>query len=215
MVIFGNLAPKPRKKIAKRQLELRNRLWPDVTPEWLWSRHTHDGYTTLPKAMPILMSIMDDLAKGQPASSTYLDLWCRTFDESFVVLSKPREMAFHAGFDGQRAERTWRQRLKLLEDLKFISLREGPSGPASYALIYNPYKVVKWHYDEKTPGLRQDKYHALMERAIEIGDESLAPPTPPPAPTAAAPVTPPTTTPAAAPTDPLAALFTAPPPPKT
>jgi hypothetical protein len=93
----------------------------------------------------------------------------------------PREMAFHAGFDGQRAERTWKQRLNILAELYFINLQEGPSGPASYALILNPYKVIKWHYDEKRPGLRKDKYHALIECAIEIGDESMSPPAPPPA----------------------------------
>jgi len=169
---------RPRKKIAKRQLELRHRLWPDVGQESLWSRHTHDGFTTLPKAMPLMMSIMDDMTKGQPVSSTYLELWCRTFDESFVTLSKPREIAFHSGFVGQRAERTWRSRLKILEELKFISLREGPSGPASYALIFNPYKVILWHYHNKSPGLRADKFNALMERAAEIGDESLSPPAP-------------------------------------
>jgi hypothetical protein len=116
----------PRKKIAKRQLELRNRLWPDIPQDWLWSRHTHDGFTTLPKAMPLMMSIMDDLAKGQPVSSTYLELWCRTFDENFVTLSKPREIAFHSGFFGQRAERTWRARLKILSDLHF---RKAPLVP--------------------------------------------------------------------------------------
>jgi hypothetical protein len=166
----------PRKKIAKRQLELRQRLWPDVTEEWLWSRHTHDGFTTLPKCMPLIMSIMDDLANGQPVSSTYLELWCRTFDENFVTLSKPREIAFHSGFYGQRAERTWRGRLNILAQLNFISLREGPSGPASYALIYNPYKVVQFHHEQKTPGLRADKYNALLERAIDVGDDSFSPP---------------------------------------
>ena len=174
----------PRKKIAKRQLELRGRLWPEATAEWLWSRHTHDGFTTLPKAMPLIMSIMDDLAKGRPVSSTYLELWCRTFDENFVVLSKPREIAFHSGFSGERAERTWRGRLSILVELNFISLREGPSGPASYALIWNPYKVIQSHRELKTPGLRLDKYNALMERAIEIGDDSLSPPAAPAAPAA-------------------------------
>jgi hypothetical protein len=171
--------PRPRRKIAKRQLDLRNRLWPDVPADWLWSRHTHDGFTTMPKGLPLIMGIMDDLAKGQPVSSTYIELWCRTFDENFVVLSKPREMAFHAGFDGQRAERTWRQRLQILDQLHFIALAEGPSGPASYALIYNPYKVIEWHHNEGTAGLRKDKYHALLERSAEIGDESLMPPAPP------------------------------------
>src|SRR5258708_4020394 len=112
MVAVSSLLQKPRKKIAKRQLELRNRLWPEfatdpeLVKDLLWSRLTHDGYTSLPKAMPLIMGIMDDLAKGQPVSSTYLELWCRTFDESFVVLSKSRDMAFHSGFSGQRAERT-------------------------------------------------------------------------------------------------------------
>ena len=32
--------------------------------------------------MPLILSMMDDLSKGQPVSSTYLELWCRTFDES-------------------------------------------------------------------------------------------------------------------------------------
>jgi hypothetical protein len=170
--------PRPKKKIAKRQLDLRQTLWPEATDDWLWSRHTHDGFTTVPKGMPLIMSIMDDLAKGQPVSSTYFDLWCRTFDENFVTLSKPREMAFHAGFDGQRAERTWRGRLDILAKLNFIGLKEGPSGPASYALIWNPYKVIKGHFERKTPGLRQDKYNALLERAGEIGDDSFAPPSP-------------------------------------
>lgn len=183
MNVFNALAPRaPRKKIAKRQQELRARLWPEIGPEWVWHRLTHDGFTTLPKGMPLIMSIMDDMAKGQPVSTTFLDLWCRTFDEGFVTLSKPREMAFHAGFDGQRAERTWKQRLNILSELLFISLREGPSGPASYALILNPYKVIKWHYDNNHPGVRKDKYNALLERTIEIGDESLMPPAPPPAP---------------------------------
>jgi hypothetical protein len=165
---------RPIKRIAKRQLELRERLWPDVEPERLWSRHTRDGYTTMPKAMPLMLSIMDDLA-GQPVANTYLELWCRTYDESFVTLSKPREIAFHSGFYGQRAERTWRGRLKLLEELDFISLREGPSGPASYALLFNPYLVIRDHRQRGTPDLRADKYNALLERALEIGDESMSP----------------------------------------
>jgi hypothetical protein len=184
----GVFVKKPRKKIAQRQLELRMKLWPEVGSEWLWDRHVNHGFTTMPRCMPIILSIMDDLAKGQPVSMTYLELWCRSFDEVFVVLSKPQATAFHAGFSGQRAERTWRTRLKLLEELNFILLKEGPSGPASYALILNPYKVIDYHHREKQPGLREDKWNALIERMSEIGDESLAPPVPPAvAPVAAAP----------------------------
>lgn len=185
---------KPRKKIAKRQLELRDRLWPGLTDDDLWSRGLYNGFTTIPKTMPLMMSIMDDLANGQPVSSTYLELWCRTFDESFVTLSKPRETAFHSGFTTQRGERTWRSRLKILEELGFIRIKDGASGPATYALILNPYRVIKKLYESGHSGVREDKYNALLDRAIEIDDDSLKPPPPPPAPGAAvapAPVAPP------------------------
>ena len=128
--------------------------------------------------MPLMMSIMDDLAEGQPVSMTYLELWCRAFDECFVTLSKPREMAFHAGFTGQRAERTWRARMKILSDLGFIDIKEGPSGPMSYALIYNPYLVIRRLHAAKTFGVREDKYNALMERAGEISANDLDMPDP-------------------------------------
>jgi hypothetical protein len=124
--------------------------------------------------MALIMSILDDLA-GQPVSSTYLDLWTRAYDESFVALSKPRELAFHAGFTSQRAERTWKQKLKILENLGFIDLKSGPSGPESYALIWNPYLIIRRYHEQKKPGLREDKFNALLVRALEIGDRTFAP----------------------------------------
>ena len=176
---------KPRKKIAQRQLELRNRLWPDLTDGHIWRRQHHHGFTTIPRTMPLILSIMDDLA-GTPVAMAYLELWGRSFDEGFVTLSKPREIAFHAGFDGQRGERTWRTKMKALADLGFIQTQSGPSGVMSYALILNPYLVIRRLHGEKTPGLREDKYNALVERAVEIGAEDLDMPDPWAAPPAAA-----------------------------
>jgi hypothetical protein len=166
--------PKPKKEIAKRQLALRASLWPALDPADLWSRHTYDGFSTIPSTMPLIMSIMDDLSKGLPVSLTYLELWCRVFDEGFVTLSR-RDIAFHSGFTSPRADRLWRARLKILHDLHFVDLKAGPSGAASYALIWNPYRVIRRHHEQKTPGLREDRYNALIARAIEIGDESLKP----------------------------------------
>ncbi len=119
------------------------------------------------------MSIMDDMAGGKPVSSTYLELWCRNFDDCFVVLSKQREMAFHSGFTGQRAERTWRERIRILAALGFIDIKEGPSGPESYALIWNPYKVIRKHHETGSQPVREDKYNALIARAVEIGATDL------------------------------------------
>ena len=87
----------------------------------------------------------------------------------YVSLSKSKEMAFHAGFDGQRAERTWAEKIRKLEELGFISVKPGQAGPLSHVLILNPYRVIERLRAAKTPGLTHEKYNAFVERAIEIG----------------------------------------------
>lgn len=160
------------KKIDARQRDLRNRLWPEVTEDQLWIRQNSKGFATIPRTMPLMMTIMDDMSKTKPVSSTYFELFCRGFDDCMIVLNKHKEMAFHAGFSGQRAERTWRERLKILENLGFIRLMSGPSGTESYALIMNPYHVIQAHHGKGT-GLTNEKYNTLLARVSEIGATDL------------------------------------------
>jgi len=162
-----------RAKITKSQLQLRSKLWPKLDEELLWLRKEKTGFITIPRGMPLILQIMDALSKGKPVSTTYLEMWCRSWDECFVTLNKASEMAFHAGFVGQRAVTTWRGRVKILADLGFIDVKPGSSGPFSYALIFNPYLVIKAHHEKGTAGLGEDQYNALMERAIEIGADDL------------------------------------------
>jgi hypothetical protein len=81
-------------KIRETQQKLRSRLWPKLDESKLWHREKKHGFITIPRPMPLIMKIMDDLAGGQPVSTAYLELWCRSFDESFVTLSNPGNIAF-------------------------------------------------------------------------------------------------------------------------
>ena len=160
-----------KKIIDQKKLSMRQKLWPDIADDRLWS--TTKGWLTVPRALPLLMRIMDALAdKGKPVSPTYLDLWCRTYnDDSFVIAAKPHEMAFYAGFSGQRAQNTWMARIRQLVDLGFILISDGASGPAHYILILNPYHVIRRHIDE---GKIQAAFaNALAERMLEIGADDL------------------------------------------
>lgn len=160
------MAGKHINAILKRQLKTRGRLWPDVKDEQLWNLDK-DGWAALPRLIPLMMSIMDDLAgKGTPVSRVYLEMWSRLREESFLSLGNAQEMAFHAGFDGQRALRTWRERVATLAKLGFIDLKEGPFGEQSYALFPNPYHVVKRHY--LAGQVQERKWQALMVRSEEI-----------------------------------------------
>ena len=159
-------------KIARRKLRLRETLWPEIDASALWDRKTSDGWLTVPRAMPLLLRIMDLLApKGKPVSATYLDLWCRTYDDSFVVVSKPREMAYFAGFTGERAQHTWVGRIRQLSDLGFVEFKEGANEPVNYVLLLNPFPVVRRHIEDGT--LRKDAANALRERMLEVGATDL------------------------------------------
>ena len=173
------VAMKQRKKISEKILELRSRLWPDLTENDLWNRSRYDGFTTIPRTMPLIMNIIDQLAAGSKRTSfTYLALWGQAFDEMYVSLQKSDELAFHSGFVGQRAVRSWKERIRVLDDLGFIRTAAGPSGPYSHAVLPNPHFVIRRLHAVKTPGLTEASYNALMERAIHISAEDMIQPLP-------------------------------------
>ena len=153
--------------IAKKQLLQREQLWPGAEP-WLWQRKLNKGFATIPKTMPIILQIMDNLSNGKPLSSTYLGLWCETWDNSMVNISKHNEMAHAAGFTGQRAVYTWSGRMQLLQELKFIDIKPGRSGAISHVLFWNPHSIIRFHHHYTPPGLLAANYNALLERAIVI-----------------------------------------------
>lgn len=147
--------------ILRRQLDTREKLWPGVANDRLWYRRERDGFASVPRTLPLIMSIADDLSgKGFPVGQTYLELWCRLFDECFLTLNRPEELAFHSGFSGQRAVRTWRDRMRRLHELQFIDLKAGPLGEFSYALVWNPYHAIRRHYNEGR--VQEAKWRALV-----------------------------------------------------
>jgi len=159
--------------IGKKYLALRNQLWPDISDGDLWLRTEQDGFTTIPRTMPLIAEIINGMSKGKPAFSTYFDLWCRAFDQCFVLLNKKPEMAFYAGFKAERAEQTWKTRMVILAELGFIRIKGGSNGDLSYALILNPHKVIQDHHKRKTPTLTENHYLSLLARGVEIGAKDI------------------------------------------
>src|ERR1700679_45073 len=93
--------PKKRSTASDRRTTLRQQLWPDVTEDMLWLRRQRQGFTTIPRAMPLIGQILDqESGKGFPLSGVYLTLWCWVYDEGIVEVRSPRELAHEAGFSG-------------------------------------------------------------------------------------------------------------------
>lgn len=161
------MARNTARTILQRNLDAREKLWPELTPNMLWSMD-NEGWVALPRLMPLMLSIMDDLSgKGFPVSRTYLELWSRVrIEENFLAINRPEEMAFHAGFEGQRALRTWKDRIQRLAELGFIGVKPGPLGAFSFVTIYNPYHVIKRAY--LAGKVHENKWQSLVIRANEI-----------------------------------------------
>jgi hypothetical protein len=164
--------------IVQQQVALRRKLWPFVEDGDLWLRKDRTGFATLPRAMPIILTIMDGMTKGKRVSSTYLELWCRVMDEMFIQLQSHSAMAFGSGFEGERAVRTWRERMRWLQEKGFIDIKPGAHGDMSYAILLNPFHVIRRHYEAKDPGVTEARFVALMARAHEIRAEDLDEPLP-------------------------------------
>lgn len=129
------------------------------------------GFTTIPRTMALIGRIIDQLSgKGIPLASTYLALWCWVFDEAFVEIRNPKELAYESGFNGARGEATWRTRMRRLEELGFIMTKPGLLGEFQYVLILNPIKVIETHYSVVPKDLA---YSALLSRLTQVGADDL------------------------------------------
>lgn len=158
---------KKRLNMTERAEQQMERHFPEFPREWLWIRTVNDGYTTVPRSLPLAMQAIDARSKGQPAGHTLFCLWARSPDNPLIAIENPATFAVEAGFSGERAVHTWRRRMKKLVELNFIMAKKGTSGDFHYVLLLNPNVGVE-HMNEI--GLvQEDLYNRFVDRLSEIG----------------------------------------------
>ena len=160
-------ARKPRVTAAtRRRLRLRQEFWPDLEDEAFWNRKNFTGFTTIPRTIPLIMLVVDQL-DTKNAGRVYFDLWCRAFDDYIVELKDESEAAFASGYIGQRAVRSWRERMDIIEEYGFVRIKKGPNGTYRYIALLDPHLVIE---DLKCRGLVSEKlFDAYRAQMIEIG----------------------------------------------
>ncbi|MFI3218952.1 MAG: hypothetical protein QX189_07510 [Methylococcales bacterium] len=163
-----------QKTIRKSKMEImaikqQKEFWPDITDEDLWNSNRkgfNDGWMPIPRTMSLIMNIIDDLSKNQPASRAYFVLWCyRRPESSLVTIENPSVFAAETGFSGERALTTWKQRMKILQELGFIDAKEGSSGAFHYVLILNPHVVIQ----KLKSNIQESRFRQIYSRALDIG----------------------------------------------
>ena len=163
----GRQSSQKRLKMAERAQQQMALHFPGMPPVFIWHRKTNDGFTTVPRTMPIAMQAIDAQTKGSPAGHTLLCLWARSPDTPFVTIENPATFAAEAGFSGERAVDTWRKRMKALRDLWFIQSKPGPSGEFHYVLLINPNVSVEWM--NRAGNVQGGLYARFIDRMMEIG----------------------------------------------
>ncbi len=163
----GRQAMAKRMKMTERAQQQMALHFPGMDPAFIWHRKTNDGFTTVPRTLPIIMQAIDMQSKGNPAGHTLMCLWARSPDTPFLTIENPATFAAEAGFQGERAVDTWRKRMRRLRELSMFQTKPGPSGDFHYVLLINPNAAVEWM---RTQGWVQDGLYArFIDRLMEVG----------------------------------------------
>lgn len=156
-----------RLKMAERAQQQLDLHFPDVPATLLWRRKSNDGFTTVPRTLPIAMQAIDATSKGAPAGHSLFCLWARAPDNPLIMVEAPATFAAETGFTGERAVDTWRKRMKTLRDLEFIRTKPGPSGDFHFILLLNPNIAVERMRERRL--VQDGLYGRFRDRVAEVG----------------------------------------------
>ena len=149
---------------AQQQLDLH---FPNTDPRYMWRRKSNDGFTTVPRSMPVVMHALNEASKGTPPGHVLFCLWARSPDNPLITIENPATFAAEVGFTGERAVDTWRKRMKRLRDYAMIANKPGASGEFHYVLLLNPNTGIEWM---RSNGLVRDSvYGRFLDRMAEVG----------------------------------------------
>lgn len=175
---------KPQARTRRRaeiaRSDLRQQLWGDAD-RYLWQRSKEWGFTTIPRTLMLIATLIKELTRKGDASRVYLDLWARAFDEGLVEVFDESEFALSSGYaTGNRNIRTWRERIAELQRLGFIAVRPKPGRAIGFILLVHPHaavlhlrqaspeRVPEWWWDLFTARIREIK--AELPRTAGIAE---------------------------------------------
>lgn len=163
----GRQASTKRLKMAERAQQQLDLHFPNIAPCFLWRRQSNDGFTTIPRTLPIIMQAIDMACEGKPAGHVLFSLWARSPDNPLIVIENPATFAAEAGYVGERKVDTWRRRMKKLRELGMIATKPGSSGEFHYVLLTNPntaLETMRWN-----GRVQNEVYGRFIDRLAEVG----------------------------------------------
>ena len=133
---------KSKSSAEKRREELRKDFFPD---EEFWTDSKEKGWFSATRTLSLVLGLMDSkaLSGNRAPSKVYVELLTRHVDSGIIEMKSEEEHAYAAGYTGNRAVRSWRERMRLLKELGFIKTKEGGGRVFHYVLLVHPTVAVK------------------------------------------------------------------------
>lgn len=159
----------------RRRENLRENLWPG-SAAWIWTMSDEKvvGFATMSRMTPLICTVIRDLSGGRSGdpSMVFIELWCKDRGQGIVAIQDEQECAFAAGYTGNRAVRTWKERMFKLVELGFIKAKQEGNREFGQVLLVNPLAVcVRLRADGK---VSDEWWTAFVRYAGEI--KALIPP---------------------------------------
>jgi len=137
--------PNGAKQAVKKRQNTRDRLWPDAASVIFDpSDRTTKGYSQVPRVVPIVARLINEIGGPENAGSLYQVLWAQEWGQGIVEVRSYRQLLYEAGYSakGSRIERTWQERIRILENLGFIRTARRGLDDHAYILLIDPHLAV-------------------------------------------------------------------------
>jgi hypothetical protein len=157
---------------TSRRRALRDEVWPDETP---WTGENEKGWFRAPRTLPLIMALLGSktVSGNTDPTPVYLELLARHLDGGVIQMANDEEHAFAAGYAGYRGVRSWRERMRVLEEAGIIRIRRMGVKHFAYVLLVHPSVfIAKLNAAGK---IDPEWLEAYRHRQFETGEVGIEP----------------------------------------
>jgi hypothetical protein len=125
---------------SMKRAALKKAYWPNAQPFTTPAK----GFFQPPRTLPYLLTLLNHkkVSGNTDPVSTYVELLARHVDYGIVEVQNEADHAFAAGHTGERALRTWRERIRQLEEIGFIMTKGSGNQKYRYIFLVDPAVVI-------------------------------------------------------------------------
>jgi hypothetical protein len=151
---------------------LKKRYWPR---DAAWNG-TGSGWFKGPRTLPLILALLSqkELTGGRDISRVYLELLARHMDGGVIEIGNESDRAYASGYIGSRANRTWQERMQLLERLGFIRSKHVGNQRYKLVLVVDPFvAVAELRKQGRVPDPWWEAYLLRLMETKEADEERL------------------------------------------